>query len=341
MTTILMTMMTTTRESDDDTAADGDIALALARDLADTWLTTFAPHQNAWSWDAGILMIGLLDLAETTGDPRYEDYVRDWLDHHIDAGYNISSSDTSVPGYSALRLYEKYGHAKYLTVADDVWHYIRDVAGRTSDGGLNHLGWISGNQIWIDTLFMIGPFLMRYAERTGDDAPYEEYALQLDVFRTHLRSPEFAFYRHRYDDDTGEVAPEDDLFWGRGNGWVFAAQSLALGEMPESVTSSLSFDLRADLDEMEAAFDESRAGAPRLTTILNVPETYRETSVGLLVAYGKLLRSREDGEPRMDDVEDLLQGAIDQIVVDEAGDTLLLGTSYGTSPAICLTTRKC
>ncbi|MDX1695339.1 MAG: glycoside hydrolase family 88 protein, partial [Ketobacteraceae bacterium] len=140
------------------TQASADYALELARNLADTWIETYQPRQNAWSWDAGVLMMGLMDLHEVTGDARYYQYARAWVDYYIENGYFITSSDNSIPGYTALRLYETESDPKYLTVADDVWHYISEVAGRTSEGGLNHLGLISGNQIWVDSLFMIGPF---------------------------------------------------------------------------------------------------------------------------------------------------------------------------------------
>ena len=33
------------------------------------------------------------------------------------------------------------------------------MARRTRDGGINHFGWISGRQLWVDSLFMFGIFL--------------------------------------------------------------------------------------------------------------------------------------------------------------------------------------
>ena len=177
-----------------------DYAMSLAQSLADTWLRTYQPQQNAWGWGAGVLMMGMMDLYEATGEQRYYQYSKDWIDYHLENGYFVTSSDASIPGYTALRLYEIEQDPKYLQVGHEVWQYLSVEARRTSEGGLNHLRIISGNQIWIDSLFMIGPFLVKCAEITGNTVPYEEYALQFSVFRKNLRDQLAGLYRHMYDD---------------------------------------------------------------------------------------------------------------------------------------------
>ena len=320
-------------DDDDDTAEDP--ALGLAVDLAETWMRMFEPEQNAWSWDSGVMMMGLLSLSEATGDDAYVDYARQWIDHYLNQGFTVASSDTSIPGYTALQLYKKTGEQKYMDAADRVWDYIQNKAGRTSDGGLNHMGWISGNQIWVDSLFMVGPFLLQYAELTGALEPYEEFALQLNVFRKHLRDESTGLYRHRYDDDTGELMPDEPLYWGRGNGWVFVASNFANTLLPQSVIDGLEFELEADIDGMLETLLGYETVGGRFHTIVNRNDTYLETSAALLYAYGlclDMMASKSAAPEKLALVEHWIQGAIDQIVVDEAGDTLMLGTSYGTSP---------
>ena len=312
-----------------------DYALQLAVDLADTWLATYEPRQNAWSWDAGVFMMGLMDLYEVTGDQRYYDYTKAWVDYYIENGYFITSSDNSIPGFTALRLYENEGDSKYLQVADDVWYYISEVAGRTSEGGLNHLGLISGNQIWVDSLFMIGPFLMKYAEIKNITAPYDEYALQLSVFRKNLRDPDTGLYRHMYDDTEKTTKPVEPNFWGRGNGWVFVGYQVAGHYLPATVQSGLGFSIQQDRDHMLNTLINSPQPDGRFHTILNAPQTYQETSAGLLYAYGLYLDMQLKGrvveaEQRL--AERWIQGAINESTRDALGNTLLLGTSYGTSP---------
>lgn len=325
-------------DDDDDDNNDDDFddpALGLARDLATTWSGTYTPSQNAWSWDSGVMMMGM--MAENHLGPLGEDfqqYAKDWIDHYLETGFHVASSDTSIPGAISLQLYKQTGEQKYLDAAHIVWEYISEKAGRTSDGGLNHMGWLSGNQIWVDTLFMVGPFLLEYAEITGVFAAYEEVALQLEVFRRHLRDPQTGLYRHRYDDDTGEVKPEEALFWGRGNGWVLNALVMANNRLPDQIKQSLEFDLEADLKQMLASIQGMETENGRYHTILNRPDTYLETSAGLLYAYALGLDAlgKSVFTNQITWIEKWLQGAIHEIVVDGAGDTLLLGTSCGTSP---------
>jgi unsaturated rhamnogalacturonyl hydrolase len=320
-------------ESGDETR--NGVAIDQACALAESWVQYFEPGQNAWSWGAGVVMMGMVSLSETTGDEAYLQYVRDWLDHHIDRGYHITSSDTSIPGYLALLLYERTKDEKYFKVAEDVWSYLQNDVGRTSEGGVNHMGWITGNQIWIDTLFMIGPFLIKYGEIASEPAAYEEYALQLEVFRSRLRDPGVGLYRHRYDDDTHELLPTEQLYWGRGNGWIFASMSLAAKSLPKSVKENMSFSIEGELESMLTQILKYEDIYGRFHTILNREDTYLETSAGLLYSFGVGMGLGQDGHfapERMDDVDRWMQGAIDQIVVDDTGNTLLLGTSYGTSP---------
>ncbi|MCB9478072.1 MAG: glycoside hydrolase family 88 protein [Deltaproteobacteria bacterium] len=333
-------------DDDDDTADDDDgpsytviedpLPVDLAKDLADTWIGFFEPWQNAWSWDSAVLMVGMLDLAEVTGEEKYTQYCRDWLDYWIeDHRYHIATSDTTVPSFPALRLYELTGDEKYKEPADEAWNYIRNIAVRTSDGGLNHLGWLSGVELWVDSLFMLGPYMLTYADTIGSGLPDAEYAHQLDVFHDHLFNTQAHLFKHKYSDTTGEVLPAQPNYWGRGNGWAFVAQVYASAMLPEATKAGLSYDLDGTLHDMLDTLLPMEDESGRFHTIVNRDDTYLETSTGLLLAYGVGLAIDwgvvfED--THIDDIERWLQGATDQIVVDAAGDTLLLGTSYGTGP---------
>lgn len=311
-----------------------DATVALGVELAETWMSTVTPGQNAWSWDAGVMMMGFLELTEVTGDDRFYQYAKDWIDHHIEVGYAITSSDSSIPGFTALALYEREGDPRYLQIGHEVWEYISVKASRTSDGGLNHLGLVSGNQIWVDSLFMIGPFLIRYANLMGFEEPLEELALQFNVFRLRLRDEATGLYRHMYDDDKKTVTPEEPLFWGRGNGWVFYASQLAKNSIGGTPAEELTW-LPAGYEQMYDTLASMPTVDGRFHTIVNAPESYLETSAGLLYAYGLYDDMRllgEVDEAKRQKADEWIRGAVKEITTDALGNTLLLGTSYGTSP---------
>jgi len=320
-------------ESDDDTADQGYsdlIAIQSARDLADTWMRNWAPHQMGYSWDSGILMMGFVDLYDHTGDQDYRDYAAAWLDHHLNQGITIAYSDHVPPAFVALRLYDLGDHdPRYIELAQRTWEYISKKASRTSEGGLNHMGWVTGNQIWIDTLFMVTPFLIRYGEMFHEPQAFVEAFRQIDVFRKHLRGPN-GLFKHSYNDDTGQVKPTQDIYWGRGNGWIFSAMNLLVSHL--SAHDPKRMDYLPDIKRQLTAFKALQDSSGRWRTLLNVPDSYLETSVGPLVAYGLALGMQGGWLDDMGLLKSAIQGAMDQIAQDINDDTLLLGTSLGTSP---------
>jgi len=320
-----------TSDDDDDDAVDEPLATATA--LADSWIATVNPANMGWSWDSGVLMKGMYELYRLTGEQRYRNYVVTWLDDHIATGYTIAYNDHVPPAWVALNLYNDEGGATYREVVDRARTYIFEQAERLPDGGLNHMGWISGNQIWADTLFMVTPFLNELGVTDNDSADWDEAILQCDVFAAHLRDADTGLYRHMYDADEDIVKPAEKDYWGRGNAWIVAASAIAPGTIPAGHEGRDRVLERfvAQTTAMANLIDE----ANRWHTIMNRQETYLETSVGPLVAYG-IYRAAGEGAP-VDDLlpiaDRALRGALDQAVVDEQGETLLLGTSYGTGPS--------
>lgn len=318
---------------DDDDATAPEKPLAVAQALADSWIATVDPANMGWSWDSGVLMKGMYELYRLTGVERYRAYVVTWLTDHIAAGYIIAYNDHVPPAWVALNIYNDEGGAIYREVIDRARTYIFEQAQRIPDGGINHMGWISGNQIWADTLFMVTPFLNELGVRDEDPACWDEAILQFDVFADHLRDADTGLYRHMYDADLDTVMPPEPDYWGRGNAWIIAASAIALGTIAAEHPGRER--VRERFIAQATAMAERIDDVNRWHTIMNRPETYPETSVGLLMAYG-IYRAAGEGAP-VDDLlpiaDRALRGALDQVVVDEQGETLLLGTSYGTGPA--------
>jgi unsaturated rhamnogalacturonyl hydrolase len=323
--------------NDDDTADDDTGAspspVEAAQALADTWIDTYAPETMGWSWDSGLLMLGMWELYRITGVSRYHDYAQAWMDYHIGIGYTIAFNDHVPPARVALRLWLETGDAKYRQVVDDTRYYIFHQAVRLPDGGLNHMGWISGEQIWVDTLFMVTPFLNELGEQDSDQACFDEAVLQFDVFAAHLRDSDTGLYRHMYDAKTDGVMPPVEDYWGRGNAWVVAASGLALDVLPTGQDGYAR--IRDRWKQQVAAMSQLIDSSNRWRTIMNRPNTYLETSVGPLVAFGiyRAAQADEASETMLELARRGLRGALDQVVTDPSGDTLLLGTSYGTGPS--------
>jgi len=311
----------------------GTTLLDLARQAADTWIRTVKPEQNDWSWGDGVLMFGVSNLAERTGERCYWDYMARWMDHHIRQGYYIAFSDNCPPGIAAARLYKETGEPRYREVTDRVWDYLENVAERTADGGLNHMGFITGSQLWVDSLFMFGIVLNEMASQQGDPRYHQEIVDQIRVFSHHLRDPETGLYRHMYDDRTRAVKPEENLFWSRGNAWVFVTLVEVLSVLPLEHASR--GDLLSLLNAMAESIAELQDDSGLWHTLLNDPATYLETSASALYAYGfhKAARvgilSAEYGAL----AALAMNGILATRLFRDCEDGLIVsGTSHGTSP---------
>lgn len=258
--------------------------IALALEIARSQIARKPADKLQWRWEEGVLMIGIADLYRVTGEEDLRDYLTAWIDHHVTRGYDILSSDTCPPAAVAALLYARTGDEDDRQVVEDVLHYLNEVAVRTEDGGINHLGELTGLGVtlWVDSLFMFGTTLIRWGEQQDDAEVLDEFAAQYRVFATHLQD-EDGWFSHAYQ----WLAPHENVHWARGNGWVTAAAYEYLrarrvrGEDDPEVAASIA----AQVDAILAAQDPD-TGLWRTLVDRTDDGNYLETSGAALFAYG-------------------------------------------------------
>ncbi len=311
---------------------EGPTFLSVAREIAGTWMGTLKAEQIDWSWGDGVLTFGLSQLAGSTGEEEYWDYLQTWMDHRIQEGYYFAFSDNCPTGIAAARLFEEAGESRYRDVLDRIWNYLSNVADRTSDGGLNHMGFLSGKQIWVDSLFMFGVALNEMSRLLEDPVYWEELARQIRVFSTHLRNPENGLFLHMWDDDDQKRIPVEDTFWARGNAWVFVMLVEFLTTLPEQ--SPLRQEFLPHLTLMADTLAGLQADSGLWHTVLYDPGTYQETSASALFAYGfhKSTRLGLLDSVNMAVVRKTMRGLESRLVRGCNGGLIVSGTSHGTDP---------
>lgn len=310
-----------------DPASEG---VALAKAIADRYIGKFPADGLAWDWGPTVIMFSVSELYRVTGDTRYRDYYKAWMDHHIAAGYTIATSDSCAPALLAAILYIESQDAKYKAVVDGALDYLDHRALRTKQGGINHLGTSKslGVTLWLDSLFMFGELLTRWGEFNGDVTRLDMIGGQFAIF-TKLLQSDGGFYVHAYGWQ-GEV--DTDIYWGRGNGWVTAsgydylrARQLR-GEADTTVEAALAKQTAAMAPSIDAA-------SGLWWTVLNRPgETYLETSAGALFAYGmaRAYRYGFQGDAALPLVRQAMTGVKSKIVDDENGKPKVTGVSGPT-----------
>ncbi len=300
--------------------------------VADAWVSEVKPEQHDWSWGDGVLMFGLSEVARQWQTVQYWDYITRWMDFHIEQGYYVAFSDNCPPAIAAVRLYQKTGEERYRTVAEKTLQYVETKALRTRDGGLNHMGWVTRDQLWIDSLFMFGIFLLNMADLTGEGRYVDFLVDQITIFSSHLRDQATGLFLHMWDDGSRRTVPDGPVYWARGNAWVFVTLVEVLSRLPSWHPA------RSDMEQLCSSMAGSlyryQDDSGLWHTVLNAPETYLETSASALFCYGmaKAVRLGLLDTRFATTVERSQQGLVTRLRRGCAGGLKVTGTSHGTSP---------
>jgi len=306
----------------------GSESVALAQAIADRYIDLYPATALNGAWENTVLMVGIYELYRVTGEQRYLDYMREWMDLNIEHGYYMWTSDSMSLAQVAAFLYFETGDLKYRTVVDDALHYLDHVAKRTDDGGISHRGILGDATLWLDSLFMFGGLLTRWGEYTSDAARLDEMGFQFRVFTSRLQSEE-GLYVHAC---CWSKPVDTDIYWGRGNGWVTASGYDYLrvrqvrGEVDDVVRDALARQIAA-----ATGLQDQDSG--RWWIVLNRPEeTYLETSTGALFAYGMARGWRYGflGDDVLPTIALAMRGVRDALTTDTAGRPVVSGVSAAT-----------
>ena len=188
--------------------------------------------RDIWNYEDGCVLIGLNALWEATGDGRYFDAIRMFMDRYIgedgairlyrQEDYNL---DFIPSGRVLFPLYEKTGRQAYRQAAEALMEQLRRQP-RTKAGSFWHKA-IYPNQVWLDGLYMGLPFYAMYQQRFGS-GDLSDIVLQFTNARKTLYDEKARLYRHAYcetrdifwcDKETG-LSPN---FWTRSIGWFLMA----------------------------------------------------------------------------------------------------------------------
>ncbi len=207
--------------------------VACAREGCETLMKKFEAEQLPpvahFHYHQGVFLAGVLETWKLTGEQRYFDYVKRWVDSLIDVNGNMTSTfnpgqlDDLQPGMLLFDLYEQTHDERYRIAMDTIL-YAYEHFPKTEHGGFWHKYWYR-NQMWLDGLYMAGPYLAMYARAFG-----RPDLIDLDIFQAE------EMHRRTWDEKTGlwyhawdaehrlpwcdRETGRSTEFWGRSVGWV-------------------------------------------------------------------------------------------------------------------------
>jgi unsaturated rhamnogalacturonyl hydrolase len=198
-----------------------------------------AQDLGSWGYAKSLYLYGQYLVWRRTGDERYLQYIKNWVDSHVDNEGNVFNTDkdgkitaigftnldSMLPGNLLLLLHKETKEPKYKLAADRIRKKF-DTYKRTNDSGFWHAE--SKNrewQLWADGVFMSMPFLVRYGKLYGDSTyANDEATKQLVIYASHLNDPQTGLMFHAYDESGASVWADPKTkhsaeFWCRAIGW--------------------------------------------------------------------------------------------------------------------------
>jgi unsaturated rhamnogalacturonyl hydrolase len=209
--------------------------------LADTTIAEYPTAWNMrksdgdyrWSYTQGLVGLGMDRLSRKHGEPRYHAYMKEYVDHYVEANGDIRTLavdefniDSINSGKLLFPLLAETGDARYRGAIERLRQQL-EWQPRTRNGVFWHklkYPW----QVWLDGLYMGAPFYAEHAERFGRPDELDDVASQFRESYAKLRDAKTGLLYHGWDEsrlqrwsapDTGR----SPSFWTRSIGWYAMA----------------------------------------------------------------------------------------------------------------------
>jgi unsaturated rhamnogalacturonyl hydrolase len=207
--------------------------------VADWQIGTPLKHHLA-DWTNGALYAGMVDWAGISGDDRYYEWLKG-IGGNLSWNYYIRNdpsrryhADDYCVGQMYIELYRKYHDKEMIR---PIRAYLDRILKEPATGDLIFVNskdyFATERWSWCDALFM-GPTVWAKMATITNKKKYLNF-----MFREYKATTDYLYDK---DEDlyfrdsnyfTRKEANSEKIFWGRGNGWVFAGLPKIIRELPD------------------------------------------------------------------------------------------------------------
>jgi rhamnogalacturonyl hydrolase YesR len=252
------------------------------------------------SYEWGVTYMGMLQVAEATGDQRYADYTRNRV-HFIAESVPVFTAlykqfprlsnplrqpvaphaldDAGAVCAAMIKTHRNGGSPVLRPLINHYISYISEKEFRLKDGTLAR-NRPQNNTIWLDDLYMSVPALAQMGKLTGEQKYYNDAVKQVVQFSQRMFNKEMGIYMHGWVQEM-DVHPE--FHWARANGWALMAMTELLEVLPQSHAgrAKVMDQYRAQVKGL-AAYQTDKGFWHQL---LEKNDSYLETSATAIYAY--------------------------------------------------------
>lgn len=203
------------------------------------WQINIPLTHEPGDWTNGALYAGMVDYASIAGNDIYYKWLRGiadklkWTYYIHENPLRRYHADDYCVGQAYIELYRKY-HDKNMI--KPIRAYLDQMLKDPAKGDLKFVNtkdyWATQRWSWCDALFMGPAVWAKMGNVTHKkkylDFMYSEYKATTD----YLYDKEESLYFRDSNYFTRKEANGAKVFWGRGNGWVFAGLPIIIRELP-------------------------------------------------------------------------------------------------------------
>jgi rhamnogalacturonyl hydrolase YesR len=237
-------------------------------------------------WIQAAFYIGLSVFADASRQPRYVDAI---LAHGDAEGWGFDQrprhADADATGAVWVWAARRTGDPHKLTAIKARFDAVlADPSTVSLDFGADGARHCQDRWCWSDALFMAPPAWVALSNATGD----ERYLAHADTEFWATTELLYDQQNHLYFRDSRFIAQRDTagrkIFWGRGNGWVFAGLARILSDLPGDSPSRPRYE--ALFKQMAAKLVTLQGGQGYWPVSLLEPQKTPETSGTGFFVYG-------------------------------------------------------
>ncbi|RDE27565.1 glycoside hydrolase family 88/105 protein [Parageobacillus thermoglucosidasius] len=303
------------------------------------------PPAGKWHYHQGVFLYGMLKVWEKTNKYEYFDYIKSYFDYLIDEDGNFlfarDELDSIQPGMLLFTLYKKTGDRRYKIAAKKLRSLFWTL-NRTKEGGFWHKDKYP-YQMWLDGLFMAGPFALMYSHEYNEPELIEIVLFQEKLMCIHMKDPKTGLLYHAWDEKretpwsnsaTG-CSPE---FWGRSIGWYGAALVEMLELLPENhVGRKELIESLRNLVESLVQFQDKETGLwYQVVDKGDREDNWLESSCSSLFIYtiAKAIQKNYIDIKYLQTVKFAYEGLLKNMIICDNDDWIMKGICIGTSAGV-------
>lgn len=194
---------------------------------------------------------------------------------------STACTDPCAIGEALIFAAEQTGDSFLVSAKDKLLCWALVDAPRNPSGVVYHFQ--QGQLIWVDSMYMLPPFLARAGE-------FDEAMRQLDGYWATLYTPDNGLLAHQWSDAEHRFIRRDA--WAVGNGWAMAGMARVIALLPEEHPGRARLIARVQ-QLINATLPHQRADGA-FHDVLDAPATFREVNFAQMLAY-TIYRGVKDG----------------------------------------------